>query len=329
MSTRPSALDRRPTLAALWDLRRAGVLDLESHARALDLVVPAVGEFEWRGFIRVAALSLGVAHVLAGLVYLLAWNWANIGIIPRFALVEGSFLVAAALALVLGTSELRGRLATTAAATLIGPVAALIGLTWPSGSPLWTLFAAWSALAVPFLVAAPWPPLTLAWLILVGTAVWTRWEWSGASSAIAIGVGAVALAIWELRDREAAESTRWWPRAVAALALVPSIGPAADAIFAASIDGVGDRVAALGVALAAALAVQVVYWRRRDLFIAAVGVAWLTVLVPIAASRPLIDAQTDPIVSTLALGVLVLVEGAVAGAWLALGVWLRNSDGAP
>ncbi|MFQ5460574.1 MAG: DUF2157 domain-containing protein, partial [Anaerolineae bacterium] len=172
-----SALLQVPaTPSRMARLRLASVLDAGAHARALTLASPPRAAEAWRRLASVGALGLGTLLVAAAIVYLFAFNWALMGRFVRFGILAAGLVATAAGSIRLGLDRLQGRLTIAVGAVMIGLLLASIGQAYPSRTPVWTLFAVWSALALPWVVAARFGALWVAEVALVNVTLATWWQ---------------------------------------------------------------------------------------------------------------------------------------------------------
>ena len=92
-------------------LGRAGeqrLLTAEAIDAALDLAGLRPSGSEWREFAVHAMQFAAVLSLAAGMVFLIAFNWENLGLYARFAMVEAPLLAALIAAWIKGTEQRRG-----------------------------------------------------------------------------------------------------------------------------------------------------------------------------------------------------------------------------
>ena len=75
-----------------------------------------------------------VLSLAAGAVFLVAFNWQDLGLYARFAMVEALLLAALIFAWVKGTDQVAGKLALMLAVLLTGALLALFGQTYQTGA---------------------------------------------------------------------------------------------------------------------------------------------------------------------------------------------------
>jgi len=289
------------------------------HRRAIELAEASPEGSEWAQFLNRSALALGTVLVLAGIMDLVAFNWQELGRFSRISLVAGVFVTASLAAVFRGVDNLPGKLAATSAAFLIGPFIGVIGQTYQTGADAWQLFAYWSVLSLPFLLATRWTPLLMMWTVVVDITFCTLHfqTWSGdvysgfAYTASALVVGHLAvIAIGERFDVDA-----WFRRTQAVVAG----GFAISALIAsAACDNALAVWVASAIGLVAVAAVQLGHLNpKRDPF----GVAVSLLVALFALNVPIIRALVDAHVNhwelpMLGIGLLILVESAAGMAWL-------------
>ncbi len=324
--TGPNLLAAPATAERLRALRDAGVLTEPAFRRGLTLALGSPGADRWRRFFSRTALGLGGALVVAGVIYFVAYNWHAL---PRG--VKLGLLEAAVAACALGALRLRGlprQLALTFAAALVGPLLATYGQVYQTGADAWTLFALWTALAIPFALSARFVPLWVGVGGLLNVTLHLGW-WQvqplphgemfsqllllsfALNGALWVGAELAAARCWWAR-------TRWPARLFAAVSLLSPLPLAIawmvkEGFFRLPVEG----PLALGALL---LAVPLTLWfyrrKRLDLFplclCALVGISLATTL----AGRTLDELVSSFETTGLLLSALLVAEVAAAVVWL-------------
>jgi uncharacterized membrane protein len=310
----------------------AGMSEVETR-RALRIAAATPAPAEWRRFLSRALALLGTALLLAGAVCFFAYNWARIGRLGKFALIEGG-IVGAALAAWRLLPRLAGRLALTAAAVLVGPLLGVYGQAYQTGADPYGLFLTWFLITLPWVAAARFAPLCVLAVVLldVGLALYCRQalEPAGTSGDLlpflaVAGVHLASLVAWEWQARRAPPwlEERWPARAIALGAFGALLVPAGALILA------GEEAGAPGViglaALVAAIAAAF-HWHRRvrpDRLVLTLAAAAGLALVAVAAGR-VVFVELDLEESGFLLMALVLL------AEITLGLhWLRRARREP
>lgn len=268
-----SPLDRPVTAAALHAVADAGLLDRPAAAARLTSgPTPA----EWLRLADVG-LALGGAGLCgAAVIYVVAFNWDELGRFIQFGILAVALVAAGALS-IWRFPSVSAKASLFAAFLLTGAFMSLFGQTYQTGVDPWQLFAGWSALTVAWAALADMPLLWAGQVVLwnlalglwwtqsgVGNPTWSS-RWMSVLAGLNVGAWIAAEIAGKLRPALAA---RWLPR----LLLAAGIGFAlSGAVFATWADKTGLTVANL--TLAGVLAGGLVGGRRDAALWALVGIA--------------------------------------------------------
>lgn len=129
---------------------------------------------QWRGFLDAVTLWLGVALCAAAVVCFVAANWDALGRFARLGVMEAALVAATLTAWWLGIARPAGQAALALATVLLGGLLAVVGQTYQTGADTWELFALWTALALPWTLAARNTAQWLGWGLLLNLAVGLR-----------------------------------------------------------------------------------------------------------------------------------------------------------
>lgn len=151
---------------ALDALARAAKLDAPASAQLLAEAGALPTMEEWRAALRRFALTAGVLALGCGVVFFIAANWSALSPGQRLALLQGLFALCIAIALWRAPPHPAGRAALLLGFIGAGALFALFGQTFQTGADVYELFLLWTALGLPFVIAARWPPVTAAWLLV-------------------------------------------------------------------------------------------------------------------------------------------------------------------
>ncbi|MCB1863889.1 MAG: DUF2157 domain-containing protein [Chromatiales bacterium] len=298
------------------------------EAGALPRAVAAAGVIppraDWRAFLGHLFLWTAVTLIGVGVIFFFAYNWAELGRVARFALVEA--LIVAALGFVwrLGLARAGGQAALFGAVVLVGALLALVGQTYQTGADTFELFAAWAALILPWVLVANAGVLWLVWLALVNIAIWLYFDVRPGGLAgivfspvtvqwLLFALDTVALVAWELIGRiRPGAAGRLGPRVLATAS-----GGFITALALLSVaSGSQEARGALPIWAAWLVAAVLVYRRRiPDLYVLAGGVLSVVIIVASAMLRNLGRASGD----TFLLTALVVIGLSAGGA-----VWLKR-----
>ncbi len=313
-------------------LAEVGVIAPEAVGRALQLAGRVPTAAGWVSAAERLLLGVGLALLLAGIVCVVAYNWAGLGRWMRFGLAQAILLAVLAIVSWFGPGSRPGRLLLTAAIVLVGPLLALFGQTYPTGADLSELFRSWAFLSLPWALASCFAPAWLVWLVIAEAWLalhvdafdlwWRIWFGAVPTWLLACGVNALVLVLWETAAMRFA-----WLRADDLPAAVGRSGPwliavallgLLSGILCALVLGAGPPGAAAAPivwALALAAGFHAYRVRRVDLVMLALG--WTSVT---AVALSVVLRLADRLAPELALllGAGVLVAASVWGRqWLA------------
>lgn len=294
---------------------------------------------QWRGFLDAATLWLGVALCAAAAVCFVAANWDAMGRFARLGLLEGALVAATLAAWRLGVSRPAGQAALALATVLLGGLLALVGQTYQTGADTWELFALWTALALPWTLAAGNTAQWLGWGLLLNLAIGLRlglrtFDLPFPEAGVALPLGLIDLVLaagWAAAGRwrsGLAESLGLGPSGARLLALA-AIGLLTWSAMLHILDvprGGGPAIRAFAVATwaAATLAVSVVALRgRRDLPVLAMLMLGMIVVITSALSKALLDTHPR---SGFFLLIAFAIVGQAALAAIALRRLARGAD---
>lgn len=201
---------------------RLGLSEI-SYSRALQLAQLAPGRTDWLRYINHFLTAIGALLIVSGVATFFAWNWADLGYMVKFALIQAGIAGTALLAWRLGIDSMGGRAALFSTAFLVGVLFAVFGQVYQTGADPYGLFVAWSILILPLAIigrqAALWILLQTL-LILALIMYWTQvidppngwwqlaqllgplvWLWStlmdSTLASLVFVLNAVALIAWE------------------------------------------------------------------------------------------------------------------------------------
>jgi len=278
---------------------------------------------QWRAFLDRFALWLGVALCAAGLICYVAANWEHLGKFARLAGAQVLLVLATLAAMRLGPGRIAGQAALWLATIALGALLALIGQTYQTGADTWELFALWTALSLPWTVAARNAVQWLTWALLLNIAfgLWlalrpsTFWStddhallWQGLLNLTLLG-------LWELAGSRWPEfSGHIGRRLLAATAIALLSLAAIDEIFrdyferVTLLSGISTMVWA-----AATIAIAVFHGRfRRDLPVLATLALGIIAVATASLSEFLLGDGNDPAGFYFLIAATVVVQATVA-----------------
>ena len=299
---------------------RGAITDLHAALGAAG-VLPAARE--WRDFLDRLLLWSGAVALAAGVVFLIAYNWNDLGKYAKFGLVE-LLVVAGVLGYWrFGPERAAGKASLLVAAILLGALLALFGQTYQTGADTWELFGNWAGLILPWVLVARFAGLWILWIAIANTAIvfyflvfpgllgmlfsterqlWTLFAFNTA-----------ALVVWEFAARRIAWlGERWAPRLLAIASGTAVMFLMLLAIFDwREVSGVAPAayLAWLGCAYAAYRV------KGRDVLVLAGGCLSIIVVVTAFLGKTLLSGRGEA-GAFLFISLAVIVMGAASGWWL-------------
>ena len=160
-------LERARQRDALIELIKRGVVAREQRSTAAALAGIEPTPEQWRVFAERSLLLLGVLALATSLCFFIAYNWALLGRLGKFMLVELALAVAVLAALRIGPAQAAGRVSLLAASLLVGVLLGLVGQTYQTGADPWQLFFSWAVLITPWVWVSRSALHGLLWLSLL------------------------------------------------------------------------------------------------------------------------------------------------------------------
>jgi uncharacterized membrane protein len=140
-------------------------------AMALDLSGARPDAAAWRQLALRLLNGAGIAALGAGVIFFVAANWQDYGMMGRFAIVQAGLAACVGLALWRPPPAPLGQAALTLAVLLTGALLALFGITYQTGADVYELFFAWALLALPFALASGAAPVWAAWWVVLNVGI--------------------------------------------------------------------------------------------------------------------------------------------------------------
>lgn len=134
-------------------LVKAGSLTPETCQRIYAFCGIRPSDSQWRQFLIPVLCCLGLLSLVAGAVFFVAWNWAWLPKMAKFALAELLIVALAGVVWLRGFSML-ARSALLAAGLGFGALFALYGQIYQTGADSWELFRAWLCVLLPLALIA-------------------------------------------------------------------------------------------------------------------------------------------------------------------------------
>ena len=117
-------------------------------------------------------MALGTGHVLAGVIFFFAFNWADMSNFAKFAVLQGGIGLSALVAILAGLDRPVGQAMLITASVLTGVVLAVFGQIYQTGADAYQLFVGWGLLIVPWVLVSKNAAHWLVWLIVVALGIY-------------------------------------------------------------------------------------------------------------------------------------------------------------
>ncbi len=334
--------DTAASYANMQEMAEQLQLSASAYRRALEIAQLTPDRNVLLRYIDRFLITIGALLVVAGIAVFFAWNWADLGPVTKFAVIEGGIVAAMVLIWRAGLDSAAGRIGLLTAAFLIGTLLAVFGQVYQTGADPYGLFFAWAILILPWAVigrqAGVWMLLQILlnlavimyytqvlhppegwWQVsqLLGPLVWLGTTVMDATLASYLfALNAAALVLWEFGVRHgiAWMQGAMFPRLITLLALSTVLIPTLIIIIAAGFEEqVGMHVISPVLMLAATgLCLYYYRYQRHDLFILTFALLGVIMVVTSFAIRFMLGGSA----SLLFLAVLVVAQVAGAAWWL-------------
>ena len=134
--------------------------------QALELTQANIPADKWYSFIRKSLLWLSILSIAFGVIFFFAYNWQDISLLTKFALIQGLMLVSL---FIYSQSTAQSHVNTAILfflALLIGSLFALFGQSYQTGKDPWQLFMLWTLFITPLALSSKSSSLWILWLSL-------------------------------------------------------------------------------------------------------------------------------------------------------------------
>ena len=340
------------TRAGLDDISAELRLNESAYRRAIELAELEPDHATWVRYIDHFLTATGTLLVVAGIAAFFAWNWADLGHMAKFSLLEGGIVIAAIFAWYSGFDSLAGRSSLFAAAFLVGLLLAVFGQVYQTGADPYGLFLGWAILVFPLAIIGRQAGLWVLLQVLLNITVITYYTqvlnapddmrlfgplaWlaftvlDSTLASYLFALNAAALVVWEFA---AGRDVPWmqgrsFPRLFAFLALGTVLVPTLVIVAAAGfeVNPRLDPVSPLLLVLAIAVCLYYYQYRRQDLFMLTCCLFAAILVVTAFAIRHLLEGMGG-FGALLPIAMLVIAQVAGAAWWLR-GVARRWESGA-
>jgi uncharacterized membrane protein len=332
---------------ALDDFTRQHRLAPPAAAAALQLTGLRPSAPAWRTFAAALLHAAGIGAVGAGLLFFVAANWQDYGVLGRFVLLQCALLGCVAVALWRPPPSAPGQAALVLATLLTGGLLALFGQSYQTGADLYELFFTWARLALPFALAGLSAPLWAVWwsVFNVGLAllcgwlgmdhfIWRMIEGPGVDRPVLLMapcmLNLLAAGGYLLlgRSRFSAAAPLWLPRYLACLGILYGTAAVLAVVTGAFRDAdstSGMRAAVVVLFIGLSIGIAVGTWlKKRDVFpMALIAASWIAI-----STTWLVESMRFDDVGSMFVVALWLIAASTATGMLLMH-WVRNWGAAP
>ena len=312
-------VERARQREALIELIKRGVVAREQRSTAAALVGIEPTPEQWRVFAERSLLLLGVLALATSLCFFIAYNWALLGRIGKFMLVELALAVAVLAALRISPTQAAGRASLLAASLLVGVLLGLVGQTYQTGADPWQLFFCWAVLITPWVWVSRSASHGLLWLGLLNLSLILAQDQSAAffgplmhtQTALVVvlfGLNTAALFLGEVSLAGQGQTYRWALRLVA---IAAGIAVTMLAFFALHDPRTASAWLILWLAWCGLFGLT---YYTRDLFMLAGLCLSIIVLLTSVLWRYLLDGSDA--LGLLGMAVLIIAQATTAATWL-------------
>lgn len=133
----------------------------------------------WRQFAARLLHGAGLGALGAGVLFFVAANWQDYGVLGRFVLLQAALLIAVGVALWRPPPRALGQASLLLATLLAGGLLALFGQSYQTGADVHELFFVWALLALPFALAGGSGALWALWWCVLNVALALLCGWVG------------------------------------------------------------------------------------------------------------------------------------------------------
>jgi len=123
----------------------------------------------WKKFLRLLLMTLGIGFTTAGIIFFFAYNWADLHKFAKLALTEVLIVTTTVIALLPKLKNSTRNIILTGAAFLTGVLFAVFGQIYQTGANAYDFFLAWTLFISLWVLVSNFAPLWLLYLILINT----------------------------------------------------------------------------------------------------------------------------------------------------------------
>ena len=126
---------------------------------------------EWSTFIQTLMLWLGALSLSFSFLFIVAYNWSEIGRFAQFAIVESAIIVTMVVYFKVKIHSIVSNISLVSASILLGVLLALFGQAYQTGADTWQLFFTWAMLMLPWTIIGRFSILWILWIALLNLSI--------------------------------------------------------------------------------------------------------------------------------------------------------------
>lgn len=134
------------------------------------------GVQEWKAFLKIAFLSLGVSFLIAGIIFFFAYNWTELHRFVKMGMIAGLLIVTTIVALVLKDNQFLSNILLTASSMLVGVLFAVFGQIYQTGANAYDFFLAWTLVIVLWVAIVNFSALWFIFIALINITLVLYWK---------------------------------------------------------------------------------------------------------------------------------------------------------
>ncbi|MEN8139198.1 MAG: DUF2157 domain-containing protein [Bacteroidota bacterium] len=124
---------------------------------------------DWKKFLRLFIISLGIGFTTAGIVFFFAYNWADLHKFIKLGIIESLIVITTGVVLLSKINIDIKNIIITGATVLVGVLFAVFGQIYQTGANAYDFFLGWTMFVTIWVIVANFSPLWLVYLTLVNT----------------------------------------------------------------------------------------------------------------------------------------------------------------
>ncbi|UZJ66234.1 DUF2157 domain-containing protein [Sphingobacterium sp. KU25419] len=126
---------------------------------------------DWKKFLDLLLLVLGIGFVVSGIIFFFAFNWAELNKFIKIGVILLLLIICITCSFQLKIKEIYKKILITAAAMLVGVLFAVFGQIYQTGANAYDFFLAWTIFITIWVITTHFYPLWLIYMVLINTTI--------------------------------------------------------------------------------------------------------------------------------------------------------------